>query len=601
MKTTKVTKQKEINERKTMGLAASQARLLTITARKADCEFESMNLSHQKLALARDMERVSTEYQNSLNQTKLVYDYYGSSDKQTDLTYNLLMSPSIYNDYLPKLVTDPKNRVILNGPYAKAAIAAGIPAEGLDGLPSSDVRDNFIDALAEYGIITKNRADIIKLTPYNNATGVGGGISATTATKELTYDEFIKEIKARCGSVGMGGGKYMYGSVEVGDQRIGMRDSSGNYTESSGGMELSLEMLLESDNDYLISSYSKHGGEELPIRIARAMQEDLLASDGFLAWMRDQFATVLGNIPANDAAIQYAYTSVFDLIQPDRKIQTWLDEHSDLTSMTDSEKLAGLLGHSMWDKTGMESLNDECIKTDNFKRYNEEYAKKAYDYVGYVFTADKSESGVSGWFHDDENDHSQISISLSNIAKAFITSYVQFMQGIDESDFYWQRGTVGACNFYTPQKDKDFKFLVSDGTEIEDGDSYLMSSFYDTLFNRICINGWTENDNIDDKEYMQELLKTGLAFISSMSDDGFYYQGNYATDRTILEVTDTDAIAQAQAKYNREKAHIEYKEDRIDLKMKNLDTEMSSLTTEYDTTKQLITKTVEKSFKRYEA
>jgi hypothetical protein len=100
---------------------------------------------------------------------------------------------------------------------------------------------------------------------------------------------------------------------------------------------------------------------------------------------------------------------------------------------------------------------------------------------------------------------------------------------------------------------------------------------------------------------MQELLKTGLAFISSMSDDGFYYQGNYATDRTILEVTDTDAIAQAQAKYNREKAHIEYKEDRIDLKMKNLDTEMSSLTTEYDTTKQLITKTVEKSFKRYEA
>jgi hypothetical protein len=600
MKTTKVTKQNEINERKTMGLAASQARLLTITARKADCEFESMNLSHQKLALARDMERVSTEYQNSLNQTKLVYDYYGSSDKQTDLTYNLLMSPSIYNDYLPKLVTDPKNRVILNGPYAKAAIAAGIPAEGLDGLPSSDVRDSFIDALAEYGIITKNRADIIKLTPYNNATGVGGGISATTATKELTYDEFMEEIKARCASVGMGGRKYKYGNVDLGEERIGIRDSVGTYTENMAGVQdLSLEMLLDGDTDYLISVFSNEG-EELPVRQARCMQEELLASDGFLAWMRDQFATVLGNIPANDAAIQYAYSSVFDLIQPDRKLQDWLDDHSELLNMTDNSKLEEICEpEDEIALNAMKSIGQFYRSTNDHgnESYHTDWAQKAYDYVGFYFTGDYDNSFV----YKDRDDRSQISISLSNIAKAFITSYVQFMQGMDESDYYWQKGSVADCRFYNPKKDKDFKFLVSDGAEVDDGESYLMSSFYDTLFNRICINGWTENDNIDDKEYMQELLKTGLAFISSMSDDGFYYQGNYATDRTILEVTDTDAIAQAQAKYNREKAHIEYKEDRIDLKMKNLDTEMSSLTTEYDTTKQLITKTVEKSFKRYEA
>ena len=101
-----------------MGLAASQARLLTITARKADCEFQSMSLSHQKLALARDMEKVSNDYQTALNTTKLVYDYYGSGDSDMDLTYDLLMSPSIYNDYYPKLVTDAKNRVILNSAYA---------------------------------------------------------------------------------------------------------------------------------------------------------------------------------------------------------------------------------------------------------------------------------------------------------------------------------------------------------------------------------------------------------------------------------------------------------------------------------------------------
>ena len=127
-----------------MGLATAQARLLTITARKSDCEFLSMSYSHQKIALSRNMEKVSTEYQNALNQTKLVYDYTGTNSSDMDLTYGLLMSPSVYNDYYPKLVTDSKNRVILNSSYAAAARVAGIPAEGLSGTPSSDVRKSSI-------------------------------------------------------------------------------------------------------------------------------------------------------------------------------------------------------------------------------------------------------------------------------------------------------------------------------------------------------------------------------------------------------------------------------------------------------------------------
>ena len=77
-----------------MGLAASQARLLTITARKSDCEYQSMNYSHQKIALSRDMNIVSAEYQDALSQTKLVYDYYGNGDPSTQLSYGLLMQPS---------------------------------------------------------------------------------------------------------------------------------------------------------------------------------------------------------------------------------------------------------------------------------------------------------------------------------------------------------------------------------------------------------------------------------------------------------------------------------------------------------------------------
>ena len=142
-----------------MGLAAGQARLLTITARKSDCEYESMRLSHQKIALARELSDLSNEYQNSLNQTKLVYDYYGTGDTSTPLSYGLLMSPSVLNDYLPVTITDSLGRVTLNSKYAAAARAAGIPQEGLGTLPSEGMRNAFIQGLYTSGILTKNTAD----------------------------------------------------------------------------------------------------------------------------------------------------------------------------------------------------------------------------------------------------------------------------------------------------------------------------------------------------------------------------------------------------------------------------------------------------------
>ena len=153
---------------------------------------------------------------------------------------------------------------------------------------------------------------------------------------------------------------------------------------------------------------------------------------------------------------------------------------------------------------------------------------------------------------------------------------------------------------YNPDK-SDFMFTIVTETDVDTGDSQLYANFYDSLFNQICLNGWTENAQIDDQEYMSEMLKSGMVYISSISDDGYYYQGNYTTDRNILEVADEEAIAKAEAKYNTEKTKIENKEQTIDLKMKNLDTEISSLTTEYDTTKGIISKAIEKGFKRYEA
>ena len=100
------------------------------------------------------------------------------------------------------------------------------------------------------------------------------------------------------------------------------------------------------------------------------------------------------------------------------------------------------------------------------------------------------------------------------------------------------------------------------------------------------MNGWVENKQINDPEYLQQMLQNGMSYISKTKDDGYYYQGNYSIDTYIKEIADEQFIAEAEAKYNTEKAKLNAKEETLDMKMKNLDTEISSdiVTSQYITT-----------------
>jgi len=608
-----------------MGLAASQARLLTITARKADCEFQSMTLSHQKLSLSRDMERISDQYQNSLNLTKLVYDFEGTGDSTMPLTYDLLMTPNIYNNYYPKLVTDNNNRCILNANYAAAARAAGIPAEGLSGTPSSDIRNKFIQALASNGGMKASVAAAVQTVPYGNTLGLGSTISTTVGIDELNYEQLLDRIKAYAGTgteeygIALGGHNRWYRTAKkgergftceelyIGNNRVQRApeegaDSSGGINISSG-YNLTLYQLLSGEDVVLRADTRK--SEMTPVYEAAMLQQTLVGEggNGFLDWMLDQFSAVLGGSAENQLALQYAYNQLFDLIAPN-------DDLQNIGKALDGGKYggAGKGGTNLDEKSEWKdsvSVNGTSIKiADTMNAFGTKVAwgdvsgwdnigANAKDYIGFIFSAKNKDNG------DDGKDRTAVAINLSNLANAFLTSYVQFLQG-ESSKYGWDKGEKKYSTLYDPAKD-DFTFSVIGETQVNDGDSDLYASFYDTLFNMICVNGWTQNEQVDDKDYMAEMMKNGQAFISSLSDDGFYYQNQYSQDIYVREVSDTEAIAQAQAKYNTEKAKIENKEDTIDIKMKNLETEISALTTEYDTAKSIITKAIEKSFKRYEA
>ena len=82
-----------------MGLAASQARLLTITARLADNELRSQTINNAKMRLATQSAQASDEYVSALNNAQMMFSNVGIdglAQKQA-LTFNALTQYSQYN------------------------------------------------------------------------------------------------------------------------------------------------------------------------------------------------------------------------------------------------------------------------------------------------------------------------------------------------------------------------------------------------------------------------------------------------------------------------------------------------------------------------
>lgn len=550
-----------------MGLAAAQARLLTITSRKADCEFQSMRLSHQKIALSRNMTDISNEYQNALNQTSLVYDYYGNNDTSTALSYGLLMTPSELNGFMPTLTTNSAGKVVLNSRYAVAARAAGIPVEGLGCLPSTDIRNKFLDGLASSGIITSLQAETYKAIEYSQQIGLGTTDLVTTTLEQFELNKLLDYY------------------LENKDHTV----YNGLFNEIKDGLEQNLQHKTENGDscnkghfdEFAIFEGSGEDIDRVDDNIGDITIADLLNDNYSLVF------TTKKQCKSDDGTQADLILEGYNEVIKESGLWEWMfEEFANMLSVPGDIAIENCIMYA-------EEKTRDLLNSKNLTN-----VQGVYQDVDNLDTAGNRASYMMGLFGASTSANKDAGgINISLIAEAYLTYFAQEMQG-KYSEFEVLLGPVS--NSHLIKSDSSYKFNVP----IEIGvnaDQSLNSGFYDGLFNQICLNGWVENTQIDDNEYLHQMFQTGKLFISTCNDDGFYYQGNYTTNKFVKEIADEEAIARAEAKYNTEKQKINSKEEVLDMKMKNLDTEISSLTTEYDTIKSLISNNVKKAFTRYEA
>jgi len=104
-----------------MGMAASQARLLSLTARLSDLEFQAMQLTNAKIQLSRSTEAVASEYTNALNNK-----IFKIKNTNTPLTASSLTGfqtlPSIEAQ---RILVDTSDRILVSGTVARAFDTAG--------------------------------------------------------------------------------------------------------------------------------------------------------------------------------------------------------------------------------------------------------------------------------------------------------------------------------------------------------------------------------------------------------------------------------------------------------------------------------------------
>lgn len=684
-----------------MGLAASQARFLSITARKADCEYKSTDLAQQKLEITNQLSDISTQYASAMNATKLMW----SNDAVTSdygVNYALLMTPSAMNDFNPYMITSPSGAIILNSEYAAAAKAAGLSKAG--GVGSQAQRDKFISALVLGGIVTDETAKAITKFDYVavkgednnisfsnlgtvNGTTAGAGVAwnpiagmgseplnkasvdamtfadlvlsesvgqkqvdwgkMLVGSEQITQKEFDEELKRLQGLVAVTNNNKV--SEDILTQL--KRDKS-NYQAQNKGKETDAAYINEVNRyDKLISNVSKilagqvnatdildQSGNSSGITIASVISDaqtqlkkdlsDYQLKAKQTVDIRDSFNTDANSLNAKGPnAAGTNVNKTYSVVQ-NGVINHYKDE---IESITVGDILSGniVLMSNKADAAGEKEFKDKVIQLfDSIVRVfgyskdedlsgqglNVDDASKDALKFAYTMTVNtclrqtqsfgnrannSSMTDNSAYLNSVENnrigkdsDNKYIGVSLSNMLSAFLTYYDNALMGVNSN---YVVGTSTDTSVYVTE-DRSYKYIIQDDESAVTKVVDKSADFFDELYNNILEHGWREDAAIDDSEYLEAALKDGRYSMSSLNKDGYYYQTRYNETGYMVEVSDTDAIARAEAEFTSKKAELTYKEDSIDIKTKKLDAEISSLSNEYETVKSLISKSIEKTF-----
>lgn len=536
-------------------MAASQARLLSITARLTNNENSGQSISYSKQRLADQTQQITNEYNEALNATKLTVltGFNGAEANYTDISYNLMTGLEMAENVKQYVVTDTKGRVLVTPKIAEAY-------EKSNG--------NYNQFLANMGY---SQADITVQKTYTNIEDRTDEQAAAEQKIHEAWDEYFATVGINLGDAehdfGFGWVETYVQGGDVNNQNdyaIGQGyatytkvDENGYYVDKDGNPAY----ITNADGDYIDTDNN--------IIATDVYSDATLNNTAYSRKYFDENGTLIPYDVASDGgSTMDSYSSditdnpnyTFKLYEADGRTEVAYDDYSDEAlskRVVDESKL--VYEPINYEGTTEESrdlydyamaLTEAYLRTNDAKaqddptRYKVEYNMDST--LGLQTAADAENAGVLTYYRN----------IYDKIQSSGYFTYTTTPAEVDENHIYAGVGTGTAGNVQkSPLEDNaTFEAALRDGT--------LRLEYYST----------TEN-----------AFKT-----TTISED-----------TCIQEVEDERAIARAESKYTQDMQDLENKDKKLDLELKKLDTEHSALQTEYDSVKNVVDKNVESSFKTF--
>lgn len=639
-----------------MGMAAGQARLLSITARLTDNELRSQTITNSKLRLADKSSEASQEYMDALNSTQLMFGTYNDNG---DLSYQSLTANTLltYSDLKNQYsLVNSSGQIMLNGSDIKKYEASNSLAEFLYsyGIPEVD-NPKYPEALM--GIYGKSTVDdgsylYEKLYDEENPLQWNDYFSAMTDTDIANLQTILSkdptdvtEADAQQVTNVVNNWKTQVTGNSLFNDYSNMGGTFGAYVNellnppsvqfpneddyrSDEGTQLAQDFDIASKPCYQNAIDRDSEGCYLHVLAHLLDLDQSDVNDSYLgdptvssSWGQTYTTTVGGKTITTSShyisgsAIQTAgltdsMAPVSEFLCKDEDGDGQADVLAPATgpTITESSTLVDKLlsnykidsNGNMVQKTFKEKVIDLFYVVDN---YNDPDLKKA---DGTNYTYDDLKVYL-------QNFQTDIMVTLNQVTPDYYDAIKEWQDQMSR----WLKNVGDLKANYVASLD-----TVPDKTIPDETDSRYQ--WYVNLYYRMGggatnddgtknTNNYKELDEslINNSEWLQFALENGILTMeqASYSENGSEKYPEIGTyDWTSIIYTNASdiksqenetAIAVAEVKYKNAMTEIENQDKKYDQDLKKLDSEHSALQTEYDSIKSVIDKNVERSFKAF--
>ena len=489
-----------------MGLSATTGRFLAMTARKHDITGMQVHYSNQKMALSRDMQRVSRNYQNALNSKIFKWSNNGGAT-YSDFSYNNLMRPSSMNQNKAYLLTDLAGRVVVDGKYKE--YAEMITAKG----GYDNCRNEILSQVTGISVDTLEQVHKYHDQIYETKIALDSFRPEPNPKDTRTYPGLMQ--------VGIEGLLKKLGS-SVGVSGYSFKNASNWADAYKDNKTINLQAgKTEDQNTY---NYCYYGAQEIANQLASQLTNYLIDEND-----KKAFELAVAEVSGDD---ELGYK--------------------------------GIIGDSISSTSG-------CIEKDD----DDNVCLKTRDFIDLILGAYFSNGGdaktTSGYGNGNQD------IIWYDINSDAYNNYLA-----DKAD--WDAEHTALVEYFNELNAKSGQLLTSEQEQ--------QINFYDEIFSSIAEKGWVYNNCVTDDNYLNQMLQNNMYTITEINRElicngenhEHYYINHYKEDvagnmPNIYQVSDEEAILEAQVEYENEKAIINEKETRIDLRMDTLKTELEAINT----------------------